>query len=120
MRGEQLRLFMEINENQKAVSKNLKNTLDADLKWNSSNLRERAEGLKKQLALDLGDEIRSPLYGRVLVGEDERSDGAGSGLALVGASTTSERPPCGRRVEPLPWLWTAKHSSDTLMTWCHA
>lgn len=73
-RSEQLRLFMEINENQKAVSKNLKNTLDADLKWNSDNLRERAEGLKKQLALDLGDEIRSPLYGRVLVGEDERSD----------------------------------------------
>lgn len=73
-RSEQLRLFMEINENQKAVSKNLKNTLDADLKWNSPNLRERAEGLKKQLALDLGDEIRSPLFGRVLVGEDERSE----------------------------------------------
>jgi DNA sulfur modification protein DndB len=73
-RSDQLRLFMEINENQKAVSKNLKNTLDADLKWDSPNLKDRADGLKKQIALDLGDEIHSPLYGRIQVGEDERTD----------------------------------------------
>lgn len=73
-RSEQLRLFMEINENQKAVSKNLKNTLDADLKWDSANLKERADGLKKQLALDLGDEIQSPLFGRIQLGEDERTE----------------------------------------------
>lgn len=73
-RREQLRLFMEINENQKAVNRNLKNTLDADLKWDSGNLKERAEGLKKQLALDLGDEVQSPLFGRVQVGEDEKTE----------------------------------------------
>jgi DNA sulfur modification protein DndB len=73
-RADQLRLFMDINENQKAVSKNLKNTLDADLKWNSENLKERADGIRKQLALDLGDDIHSPLFGRVQVGEDEKTD----------------------------------------------
>lgn len=73
-RSEQLRLFMDINENQKAVSKNLKNTLDADLKWNSENLKERADGIRKQLALDLGDDIHSPLFGRVQVGEDEKTE----------------------------------------------
>lgn len=73
-RDKQLRLFMEINENQKAVSKNLKHTLDADLKWDSSNLADRADGIKKQLCQELGEDITSPLYNRVLVGEDQRTE----------------------------------------------
>lgn len=73
-RNEQLRLFMEINENQKAVSKNLKHTLDADLKWDSANLKDRAEGIKKQLCQELGEDITSPLFNRVLVGEDQRTE----------------------------------------------
>lgn len=73
-RSEQLRVFMEINENQKSVSKNLKHTLDADLKWDSDNLRDRAEALKKQLAQDLGESASSGLYGRVVIGEDLRTD----------------------------------------------
>lgn len=73
-RNEQLKLFMEINENQKAVSKNLKHTLDADLKWDSVNLNERGEGIKKQLCQELGEDTSSPLFNRVLVGEDQRTD----------------------------------------------
>jgi DNA sulfur modification protein DndB len=73
-RNEQLKLFMEINENQKAVSKNLKHTLDADLKWDSANLAERAEGIKKQLCQELGEDTSSPLFNRVLVGEDQRTE----------------------------------------------
>lgn len=73
-RESQLRLFMEINENQKAVSKNLKHTLDADLKWDSKNLVERAEGIKKQLAQEMGEDVSSPLFNRVLVGEDHRTE----------------------------------------------
>ena len=73
-RPEQLRLFMEINENQKAVSKNLKHTLDADLKWDSSNLQDRADGVEKQLAQVLGEDVSSPLLNRVLVGEDQRTE----------------------------------------------
>lgn len=73
-RDKQLNLFMEINENQKAVSKNLKHTLDADLKWDSDNLIDKADGIKKQLAQDLGEDISSPLFNRVLVGEDQRTE----------------------------------------------
>ena len=73
-RDKQLSLFMEINENQKAVSKNLKHTLDADLKWDSANLADKADGIKKQLAQDLGEDISSPLFNRVLVGEDQRTE----------------------------------------------
>lgn len=73
-RTEQLRLFMEINQNQKKVSTNLRHTLEADLKWDSPNLRDRAVGLKTQLAQDLGEDISSPLYNRVLVGEDQRTE----------------------------------------------
>jgi DNA sulfur modification protein DndB len=73
-RNDQLRLFMEINENQKAVSKNLKHTLDADLKWDSKNLKDRAEGIKKQLCQELGEDNSSPLFNRVLVGEDQKTE----------------------------------------------
>lgn len=73
-RAEQLRLFMEINENQKAVSKNLKHTLDADLKWDSKNLNEKADGIKKTLAQELGEEVSSPLFNRVIIAEDHRTE----------------------------------------------
>lgn len=72
-RSDQVRLFMEINENQKAVPKNLRNTLNADLLWDSDDLRERAKALRLQIAQRLGEHKGSPLFGRVLVGEDART-----------------------------------------------
>jgi len=72
-RKEQVRLFMQINENQKAVPKNLRNTLNADLLWNSTNLNDQVKALKLQLAQDFGEEKRSPLYNRVIVGENKKS-----------------------------------------------
>ena len=49
---EQVRLFMEINENQKAVSKNLRNTLNADLLWVSENPIEKREAIRSRVAQD--------------------------------------------------------------------
>ena len=72
--SEQLKLFMEINENQKSVPRNLRITLDADLKWNSKDLDVRIDGLQKQIAQDFGEDNSSPLNGRVKVGEDETTD----------------------------------------------
>jgi DNA sulfur modification protein DndB len=72
-RKEQVRLFMQINENQKAVPKNLRNTLNADLLWNSPNLNDQVKALKLQLAQDLGEEKGSPLFNRVIVGENKKS-----------------------------------------------
>jgi DNA sulfur modification protein DndB len=67
--SDQVRLFMQINENQQAVPKNLRNTLNADLLWHSSDLREQIKALKLYIAQQLGESKSSPLYGRVIIGE---------------------------------------------------
>ncbi|WP_162321826.1 DGQHR domain-containing protein [Nesterenkonia haasae] len=68
---EQLKLFMQINENQKSVPKNLQNTLNADLLWTSENLRQRAKALKLKISQSLGESKGSPLYNRVILGEEK-------------------------------------------------
>lgn len=68
---EQIKLFMEINENQKAVSKNLRNTLNADMQWDSDNPSERREAIKLKIAQKLGEDKLSPLYDRIIIGEDK-------------------------------------------------
>ena len=65
---------MEINENQKAVSKSLRNTLSIDLQWKSTDAKKRKEALMLRIAEDLGEDKDSPLYKRVLTGEDKATD----------------------------------------------
>lgn len=72
-RTDQVQLFMQINENQKAVPKNLRNTLNSDLLWNSENKNNQIKALKLQLALSLGEELYSPLYDRVIIGENAKT-----------------------------------------------
>lgn len=71
-RSDQVKLFMQINENQKAVSKDLRNTLDSDLLWDSESLVERMKALRSRLAIRLGEDRKSPLYGRISIGEDKK------------------------------------------------
>ena len=73
-REEQVQLFMDINENQKAVPKALRVTLNADLLWSSTDKNKQRQALRSKLAQMLGEEETSPLLGRVMVGEDEKSD----------------------------------------------
>jgi DNA sulfur modification protein DndB len=72
-RADQVRLFMQINENQQAVPKNLRNTLNADLLYDSKDLRERNRALKLFIAQQLGEDKTSPLYGRILIGENAKT-----------------------------------------------
>ncbi|WP_040214921.1 DGQHR domain-containing protein [Clostridium polynesiense] len=72
-RKEQIKLFMDINENQKAVPKTLRVTLNADMLWDSDDFNERRQALRSKIAQMLGEEETSPLLGRVVVGENERS-----------------------------------------------
>jgi DNA sulfur modification protein DndB len=72
-RNEQVGLFMQINENQKAVPKNLRNTLNSDLLWNSDNLNDQIKALKLFIAQELGEDKSSPLYDRVIVGENPKT-----------------------------------------------
>lgn len=71
-RAEQVRLFMQINENQKPVSKDLRNTLDADLLWESENYVDQIKALKSRIAINLGENRKSPFYGKISIGEDKR------------------------------------------------
>lgn len=72
-REEQVQLFMQINENQQAVPKNLRNTLNADLLWESENLQQRAKALRLRIAQHLGEQKTSPLFDRIIIGENTRS-----------------------------------------------
>jgi len=71
-RSEQVRLFMQINENQKPVSKDLRNTLDADLLWDSDNLIDQLRALKSRIAIKLGEDRNSPFYNKISIGEDKK------------------------------------------------
>lgn len=70
-RKEQIKLFMEINENQKAVPKTLRVTLNADMLWDSDDYNERRQALRSKIAQMLAEEETSPLLGRIVSGEDE-------------------------------------------------
>lgn len=66
----QVKMFMDINENQKPVSKTLRNILNIDLNWSSSNYTKRKEAVILNICQTLGENPNSPLFGRVLTGED--------------------------------------------------
>ena len=71
-RTEQVKLFMQINENQKAVSKNLRNTLNADLLWTSDSYTEQLTALRSRIAIYLGESRNSALYDKISIGEDNK------------------------------------------------
>lgn len=69
---DQVKLFMQINENQKAVSKDLRNTLNSDLLWDSDSLNDQMVAIKSRIAIYIGENRNSPLYGKISIGEDKR------------------------------------------------
>ncbi|EHL6429662.1 DGQHR domain-containing protein, partial [Listeria monocytogenes] len=73
-KADQVRLFMEINENQKAVSKNLQNTLNSDLLWDSSVYNERRKAVNLKIAQQLGEDRNSRLFDRIIIGENNKTD----------------------------------------------
>ena len=72
-REEQIRLFMEINENQKSVPKNLRLTLEADLLWTSDRKDHQMKAVVTRASKYLAEKPTSALFGRVIVGEDAGS-----------------------------------------------
>jgi len=71
-KSEQVNLFMQINENQEPVPKTLRDTLNADLKWDSSNKKEQHEALCSRIAISLSEDTDSVLYQYISVGEDAK------------------------------------------------
>lgn len=72
-KDKQVELFMEINENQRSVSKNLQNTLNADLLWSSEDKSKQRKALRLNIAQRLGELQSSPFFGRIVIGENESS-----------------------------------------------
>lgn len=69
-KDKQVKMFMDINENQKPVSKTLRNILNIDLNWTSDNLSKRREAVILNISQALGENPNSPLFGRIITGED--------------------------------------------------
>lgn len=67
---EQLKIFMDINENQKAVSPSLRLDLAEDLNWNSPRVDSRMLALRSSIIKMLTRDANSILYNKISVGED--------------------------------------------------
>ena len=67
----QVKMFMDINENQKKVSKSLRNILTVDLFFDSKIAEQRQRALMLYFGQKLGEDKASPLYNRVVMGENE-------------------------------------------------
>jgi DNA sulfur modification protein DndB len=68
---EQLKIFMDINQNQKAVNPSLKLDLEVDLNWDSKILEHRMRALNSAIVRELANSIKSPLYNKISVAEDK-------------------------------------------------
>ncbi|MEM7068615.1 MAG: DGQHR domain-containing protein [Pseudomonadota bacterium] len=69
--SEQLEMFMDINQNQKAVSPTLRITLEEDLYWNAPRLDSRMKALRSSIIRQLGGNQSGPLFGKIALGEDK-------------------------------------------------
>ena len=72
-KSNQVEMFMDINTNQKAVDVNLRNTLAEFLFWESNDMSEVREAIILRASMVLGNSDSSPLYKRILTGEDAKS-----------------------------------------------
>jgi len=68
---EQLKIFMEINENQKSVSKNLRIDLEEDLFWTSPRLDSRMKALRSSAIKMLSGQSGNVLFNKISIGEDQ-------------------------------------------------
>lgn len=68
---EQLKIFMDINQNQKAISRNLKETLKEDLYWNDESLSKKIEALRSGINNYMGTGNDYEITKHLSIGEDE-------------------------------------------------
>ena len=71
---EQIQMFVDINHKQKSVPSNLLVTLYGELCWNSPKYDEAITALQSRLMRILGEKDDSPLYRRIIVGENKKSE----------------------------------------------
>jgi len=69
---EQLKMFMDINENQTKVSADLRLDLEEDLYWDSGLVASRMKALRSSIVKKLAYSDAGPLFNRISVGEEKR------------------------------------------------
>ncbi len=67
---DQLEIFMDINQNQKAVSPSLRLDLEENLYWDSDRADSRIKALRSSIIKHLANSQSSPLFEKISVGED--------------------------------------------------
>ncbi len=67
---EQLKIFMDINENQKSVNPSLRLDLAEDINWDSDRADSRMLALRSSIIKVLTRDSNSVLYAKISVGED--------------------------------------------------
>ena len=93
---EQLEIFMDINQNQKAVSKDLRLDLEEDMLWGSDKIDSKMRALRSSIIKVLANKRESPLYNMITVGEDTASlsftsfDNAFSKSSLIPKATATK------------------------------
>jgi DNA sulfur modification protein DndB len=70
----QVDMFVNINHKQKSVSQNLLTTIKAELHWNSPMYSNAIFAVMAKLLMELSNDNSSPLYGRIKLGENKKSD----------------------------------------------
>lgn len=68
---EQLEIFMDINQNQKAVSPSLRLTLEEDLFWDSDRADSRLKALRSSIIKELSENQANVLHNKISIGEDK-------------------------------------------------
>jgi len=69
---EQLKMFMDINENQTKVSADLRLDLEEDLYWDSGVAASRLKALRSSTVKELAYSQSGPLLNRISIGEEKR------------------------------------------------
>lgn len=70
----QVELFVQINSKQKPVPKTVLIPIAADLMWNSDKPKDALNSLKAKLIQRLGEKDNSPLYKRIQLNENPRTE----------------------------------------------
>jgi DNA sulfur modification protein DndB len=70
----QVDMFVNINHKQKSVSQNLLTTIKSELHWNSPLYNNAIFAVMARLLMELAKDNSSPLYGRIKLGENKKSN----------------------------------------------
>ena len=94
-------MFMDINQNQKAVSASLRLDLAEDLYWTSQHADQRMEALRSSIVKALNSDESGALYRRISIGEDKADLGLKS--FIDGIKRSNLLPKASRvKMDPTP------------------